>query len=147
MRVAADASPHFYADAITEYDEKNIVARLSTGHTTDIGLRVDDGTNNNYTEIYLDAQNDGTYDVTFRTQAGQNAGPTYPCSEMVVVRLRWVTATPAVVGYTVNEDGYRNTIVNFTTGVIAWTPSRVGIVVYNNSAHWSIVDWFYSTFS
>ena len=152
LRVQADNTPHFLADAITTYADRNFYARLRTGWFTEIGVRLDDGSDNNYTEIILDPDNIGAYNVDFRYRAGGGAvtdvpGPLYPASELVVVRLLWLSATPAVYGYTIGENGDSVNMTGFNTGALAWTPARVGIKVQVNGGSAGIVDWFYSGFS
>lgn len=150
--IASDATPHFLADAITVYEGAHFAARLSTGVTTEIGIRIDDGTDNNYAEIILDPNNLGAYNADFRFRAGggavtDNAGPLYSCTEFVIVNLYWLAATSTILGYTIGEP---NTLINingWSTGVVGWTASRVGIKVQVNDGNYAYCDWFYSTLS
>lgn len=151
LRAMATATPYFLADAITVYADKVFYARLDTGLATEIGIRLDDGSDDNYAELILDPQDDGTYIVDFRYRAGGGAvtdvaGPQYPCTQMVVVYLCWVNATPAVYGYTLLESGDTVNVSGFNTGVLAWTPARVGIKLQVNAGNYAHCDWFYSTF-
>lgn len=148
---ACDTTPHFIADAISTYEGKSFYARLRTGQTTDIGIRLDDGSTDSYAEIYLDALGTGEYQVKFRYDEGATGeteanGPTYPCTQFVTVRLYYYTTTPAVFGYTVVDDTYVN-ITGFTTGAISWTPARIGLAIYNDSGNYAFCDWFYNEFT
>lgn len=152
LRVVADSTPHFLADAITTYSDRWFLARVSTGYATEIGLRLDDGSDDNYAEIILDPDNVGGYNVDFRYRAGGGAvtdtpGPYYPATELAVVALYWYSVTPAVWGYLYRENGDLASLNGFATGALAWTPARVGIKVQVNGGDPGIVDWFYSTFS
>lgn len=152
LRASASSTPHFLADAISVYANKSIYARLDTGGTTEIGIRLDDGSDDNYAEIVLDPDNLGSYTVDFRYRIGggaptDNAGPRYPCTQMVVARLYWYSTTPEVLAYTIAESGDQVNINGFNTGALAWTPARVGIKVQVNGGNPGHCDWFYSDFS
>lgn len=152
LQSRADNTPHFLADAITTYDDKALHARVTIGQTAELGIRIDDGSDNNYAQIILDPDNLGSYTVNFRFRAGggaitDNAGPTHLCGEFVIIRLVWASATPLINGRIIGEHGRGVTISGFTTGALAWTPSRIGFVYYINNGDYTYADWFYSDFS
>jgi hypothetical protein len=152
LAAAVTAGPHFLADAIAVYADKVFVARLMTGIITEIGVRLDDGGDNNYAEIILDPDDVGAYRVDFRYRAGGGGvtdvpGPVYPCSEAVAVYLAWYAATPQVIGYILGEHGMVISVGGFATGAVGWTPARVGIVVRGNGGNYAYCDWIYSTFT
>jgi len=152
LSVRSDTTPHFLARTITTYSGLSFWARLRTGRTTEIGIRADDGSDDNYVEIILDPDDLGGYNVDFRYRAGGGAvtdvgGPYYATSEFVVVRLYYYAGTPAVYGYTIPEDGESINITGFNTPAIVWTPSRVGIKVQVNGGNPGMMDWFYNEFN
>jgi hypothetical protein len=152
LAVNTAAGPNFLADAITVYADKQFVARLATGITTEIGVRLDDGSDNNYAEIVLDPDDVGAYRVDFRFRAGggavtDNAGPLVCVSEAVVVKLVWYSATPMAIGYILGEHGLVANVGGFNTGALGWTPARVGLVVRGNNGNYALCDWFYSDFA
>jgi len=152
LSAASDATPHFLADAITVYDNQSMYARIRTGSTTEFGIRLDDGTNNNYAEIILDP-GVGNYVVDFRHRTGGGAvtdtpGPTVLTSEYVTVRLYWYAASDTIYGYLIGEEGAIINLTGFATGgALAWVPARVGFVVQVDGGYPGYCDWFYSTFS
>lgn len=151
MVTVSDNTPHFLADAITVYSGQDFYARMRAGNTTEIGVRLDDGSNDNYAEMILDPDGLGAYTVDFRCRAGGGAvtdvpGPTYPASEFCIARLGYGSQSARVYGYVLAEDGNSVYIDGATTGVIAWTPARVGIKVQIDGGNLASCDWFYSTF-
>jgi len=152
LRTYSQVGPYFLADAITVYANKVFMARLMTGITTEIGVRLDDGSNDNYAEIVLDPDDVGAYRVNFRYRAGGGGvtdipGSLYPCSEMIVAELYWYSVTPQVLGFIVGEHGETFNLSGFGTGAVGWTPARIGIVMRNNDGNYAYCDWIYSDFA
>lgn len=152
MIASTATQPNFLADAIAAYAGRVFVARLRAASVTEIGVRCDDGTDSNYAEIVLDPDNLGAYNVDFRYRAGGGAvtdvpGPLYPASEYVTVYLRSNSTGPRFQGYTIAEDRLANPVTAWDTGVIAWVPARVGIVIRGNGGSFACCDKFYSTFA
>jgi len=145
-------TPHFLADAITVYSGQNFYARIRTGATTEFGVRLDDGSDDNYAEIILDPDGLGGYNVDFRYRAGGGAvtdvtGPYYAATEFCIARLAYSAQSATVSGSTLSEDGMSVNITGAGTGVIAWTPARVGLKVQVNGGNYAACDWFYNTFT
>ena len=151
---------HFLADDVANvaasWQNKSIYGRIRTGVTTEVGFRLDDGTDDNYAEIYMTgvlANATQRLDFRYRTAAGAvttvSSGIIIPCDTFVVVRLfcYWSGATYAVNGYLITEDGDSVNVTGFTTGVVAWMPAagRVGFMV-KNAGNYGIYDWFYHDF-
>lgn len=152
LRVASSSPPHFLAHAITSYSAKAIFARMRTGINTVIGLRIDDGSDDNYAEHYLDPGGAscevGEYQVTFKYRADggtptSQVGPVFPASEFCTLRLYYHTTT-SILGYLISESGDNVNMSSFATGATTWTPSRVGFIVSVNSGNPGLIDWFYN---
>lgn len=156
------AARYFMSVAVTNaaasWQNKAIWARQCASVSARIGLRLDDGTDNNYAEVLLDAStNTGGQVLTFRYRAGGGAvttvtGDTYPVTQLFTFRLLcvWDGANYYVYGYVVNEAGDAVNITNFNTPAIAWAPAagRVGILLDTTAASgYTLTDWFYNTFT
>ena len=140
---------YFLADTITVYDGKELTARVHVGHNTRGGLRIDDGTDNNYSSLVLLSNDDGYQQLAYyhRTGGGgvvATALGNFPHSEYYVLRLR--RSGGNTNGYLVGEEGdaiYQLNGLNAT----AWVPSRIGFHFWSSNSHLFYCDWFYSTFS
>ena len=132
--------------------------RCAGGNNASAGLRVDDGTDNNYAEIYLDATAvNATQTLTFRYRAGggitvNTSGLVAPLSELYVLQLQCVFSGGNYVlyGYLVNEAGGLLTVTGFNTGVVAWAPAagRAGYILTGAGASESaLADWLLVTFT
>lgn len=139
----------------TAWQNKIIVARLAATHYGAVGLRIDDGTDNNYTEIYLDATAaDGGQRLRFAYRSGggavttSTAGVVLLQGTFVVLRLLcYYSAAYTFFGYTVSESGLGNN--HFDTPALSWCPAagRVGIVGQSAAAcNPQTIDWFYTDF-
>jgi len=135
-----------------------ISARIRTGITTQIGLRFDDGTDNNYAEIRMSgAAADATQRLTFVWRAGGGAVNTVnsnliiPVDTYIVVVLRMNTGGGRYVayGYVASEDNEWVNIGGFSHDFGAAGPfpaaGRVGIIV-ENAGNYGMVDWLYENF-
>ena len=153
MTTILSSTPNFLAKSVTSCANLNYWARLATGLSSDIGIRIDDGSDDNYAEVYLDAGALGSSVLSFRYRAGggavtTNTGPTLPQCFFYTLRLYcYEPSDRYIYTYLVNETGDATVITGFNTPIITWTPARVGIVLRNNSGSWAIVDWIYTTFT
>ena len=139
------------------WQNRAIYGRLAAAYNGRIGVRLDDGTDNNYAEVLLDASaNNGGQVLTFRYRAGGGAvttvtGSTYPVTQLFTLRLLcvWDGANYSVYGYPVNEGGDSVNVTAFNTPAIAWAPAagRVGILLDTTAAsNYQVCDWFYTDF-
>jgi hypothetical protein len=152
MYVAVSQGACLLHKHITDYSGHSLTARLTVGWTTEIGLRIDDGSDDNYVMIILDPDNAGAYNLDYRYRAGGGAvtdvpGPQHLCGEFVVPSLYYNAATPAFDGFIKGEHGAWLSVGSFNTGAIAWVPSRIGIVVQGNSGDLAFCDWFWTDMS
>jgi len=151
---------HFLSKAITNnaaaWQGKDIRGRIRTGVTTEIGFRVDDGTDNNYAEIYVTGVlSNATQRLDFRYRIGGgavttvNSGLIIPCDTFIVVLLLcyWDGANYYINGYLIPEDSGSINIAGFSTGIVAWPPAagRAGLFV-KDQGNYASCDWFYNTF-
>ena len=156
------AARYFMSIAVTNaaasWQDKAIWARQAAAYNGRLGIRLDDGTDNNYAEVLLDASaNDGGQVLTFRYRAGGGAvttvtGSTYPVTQLftLLILCVWNGANYYVYGYPVNEAGDSVNVANFNTPAIAWAPAagRVGILLDTTAASGhTLTDWFYNTFT
>jgi len=160
--VHSSAARFFLSCPITNsaaaWQNKSIWGRLAATCYGSFGLRIDDGTDNNYVEIYLDATAaDGDQRLRFSYRSGggavvtNTAKPVLLQGSFVVLRLRcyYSAETYAVYGYSVNETGGSDNIANFGTPAISWCPTagRVGLVGTTTAAsNPQVCDWFYTNF-
>lgn len=154
LAATSTATPHFLATPVVGFANARYTARISAGQTTEIGIRLDDGTNANTAEVMLTAAaQPGMYQAEFRQTLGgvpaaAAPGPIQSRSEFITVRLYWRSASVQVFGYILSETGSTIGITGWNTGAgLAWVPARVGIKVRINGGDGGYVDWFYSTFT
>jgi hypothetical protein len=150
MAIVCDASPHFLATAITVYEWKHFMGRFCTARSTICGIRADDGTTNNYAQWFIEGNTDGSYTPTFSFRAGggavtSNTAMAVSDTEFISLMLYHYADDPAFVGYTVNEAGSWSYPNGADTGVIAWTPTRIGLM-YSAAGYPCFTDLFYSTY-
>lgn len=136
-----------------------IEGRLCAGVNGSVGLRVDDGTDNNYAEIYADnTAADGANTIKFSQRTGggavttATAGCKPPISQYMVLRLLcyWDGSSYFFYGYIVDENGAPVNVSGFNTAAVAWCPAsgRAGIVGRSSAACGYLkCDWFYNCFS
>lgn len=158
----AAASVHFLSRAIPavagNWQNQAFSSRCSGANTTDVGIRIDDGSNLNYVEYYLDGQANGTAILTFNyVDAGGAAafvGPTIAMTQPLILRLycNWTGAAYVVYGYLIDESGASHNMTDFSRNITAnWTvgppiAGRVGVLVKNTGTH-VLTDWFWNTFA
>jgi len=151
---------HFLADDIANagasWQLKYIAARLRTGQITEIGLRVDDGSDNNYAEVFMTGVlANATQRLDFRYRAGGGAvttvssGLIVPCDTYVTCVLYCNYSVPnySFYGLLLGEEGEWVNITGFDTGAVGWAPAagRVGLITkdFGNVGYW---DLFYHNF-
>jgi hypothetical protein len=135
---------------------KSLVGRFSSGVPTEIGLRLDDGSDNNYAEIYTTGVlADGNQRLDFRYRAGGGSVTVVPSAVIVPVSdflvlqlyLQYVASTYVLHGFLVGEDGAGNSITSFSINAPAWVggTGRAGITIksYGTVAK---CDWFLNQF-
>lgn len=121
-------------------------ARLSVTSVGSCGLRADDGTDNNYYEIYLRHVSGATIDIMTRSRTGGGAVTTTTVASPIgdaaitLAMLVGTGATFAITGYLVTPTV--NLLGVASLGGLTWTPSRGGVLINPNQgagAGW--VDW------
>jgi len=151
LEVATAAGPNMLAvQPVAAYANKIFTARYTTGLTTEIGTRIDDGSDNNYAMMVLDPDGVGGYNVDFRYRAGGGAvtdvaGPQAMAGEFCTFSVYWYNTTPAIYGYLVGEHGEIFNLTGFNTPALAWTPDRAGIYLAGDGGAAGFCDWFYTT--
>ena len=119
-----------------------------------MGLRLDDGTDDNYSELYTADYStiDGMYQVNFRyrisggTPVVEN-GPIYPNDQPCHFALYNYTTGSGHLVYILNEASTWMGGVALGRGSVSMTTSRVGIIVDGASGYTAYCDWFLSNFS
>lgn len=162
--VPAASTRYFLSKAVTNsaasWQNKSLYGRFNGRLNGRFGLRFDDGTDNNYAQIYGTGEaNNGTMSVSFQYRAGGGAvttvtsAITMPGTEFICLKLLMAYSAPnyTAYGYLVCEDGSTNYVTGFTVAV-AWAPAagRAGLFVENPSisaATWQEADWFYNEFT
>ncbi len=151
LRVICDASPHFLSRVVGSFLDKWFVARVDTGNGTTIGIRADDGTNNNYVEFYLNpgANNIVRPKFTFVTGGGApvtNASPAVRSDIPHSLLLLYQSAVPQFAGFTTRESSRFDGDNNHQTGAIVWTPTRIGLILRNNAGFSACCDLIYNEY-
>ena len=162
--VPAASTRYLLSKAITNaaasWQNKSLQGRFNGRMNGRFGLRFDDGTDNNYAQIYATGEaNNGTMSVSFQYRAGGGAvttvtsAITMPGTEFICLKLLMAYSAPnyTAYGYLVCEDGSTNYATGFTVAV-AWAPAagRAGLFVENPSVSgsaWQEADWFYNEFT
>ena len=150
LRAAGDnaANDYFLARGVTDYDGMEFVARVHVGHHARGGIRIDDGTDNNYSELILYSDDDGQQELYYRHNTG-GAGAiavllgVFPHSEYYVLRL--LRSGNNTYSYVVGEEGDPIYQLSGTTAT-AWVPTRVGLHFWSSNTHLFYCDWFYEDF-
>lgn len=151
----------FMSTAITNaagsWQNKYVYGRFTTGATKEVGLRVDDGGDNNYAEAYVNGvAGDGTISLTFRYRTG-GGGVTTVASNIVVpagtllmflLRNIYSGGNYSFGAYIFGETADAVNVTGFGTGVVGWAPAagRVGIFI-KNGGNPGYCDWIYKTFT
>ena len=152
LRAAGDntGNDYFLADTIATYDGKELTARIHVGHNTRCGLRIDDGSDNNFVRygFWSDDQAGQWLYYSHRTGGGgvvdNLLNAPWPHDEYHVLRL--LRSGGNTYGWLVGEEGDSIYAVNGTNAT-AWVPTRVGFHFWSSNGHLFYCDWFYSTFS
>lgn len=151
LRVVCDASPHFLSRAVGSYADKWFVARVDTGYGSHVGIRCDDGTNNNYAEFYLWAGQNNCVSVSFTSVTGGGAavtdnGPSVRSDLPHVLLLTYNNGLSTFYGYTSRESGRWDADPNHQIA-IAWVPARIGLIFRLTAGEFSsCCDLFYNEF-
>jgi len=155
---------HFLSTAISNvagsWQNQSLYARVATGKGTEAGVRFDDGTDDNYVELYVDGLGDATYQLKFRYR--DNAGGVttvtsnliVPVDRLVNIRLYsyYSGGNYEAYAYMVQETGLDINITGFNhilTGNWAAGPpaaGRAGLMI-KDIANYGVFDWFYNTFT
>lgn len=124
-------------------------ARCGSGHNSSVGIRFDDGTDNNYYEgIWVDIGGGlQRWRIKYRTGGGAVAyvdGPTQMVG-LQYTMMCWCYhhggGTHQLYTYHAGEDG--NTSIVIASPSATWTPSRVGLVFNEDGAGGPAnCDWF-----
>ena len=151
MHVSTSTTPNFLADAITVYSGETITARIRANSGAEFGLRIDDGSDNNYVEAVLDPSV-GMSTLDHRERAGGGAvtdipGPTARIGEFWTVSMLFSAGSGIVYTYLSSEDHIKCLVGSFATGALGWVPARVGLVLRGNSNTPAACDWIHSTFT
>lgn len=146
------------ANSAAAWQAKGIAARVRTGVITEIGVRVDNGTDNYYAEIYMTGvAGDGTQTLEFRHRNGSGdsvhvvtSGLVIPCNQYMCLLLICNYSAPnySISGYILGEDGSSINVNGLTTGTVSWMPAagRAGILIKQNNGNPGYCDWFYNYF-
>ncbi len=136
------------------WSNKSILgAFAAVGVNTRYGLRIDDGTDNNYVEMYVDGTaNDATETVKFEYTGGTivTTNISVPVGTLFVLRL-YCIANTAIGGYLyMPSTGLTANVAGFYTA-IAWAPAagRAGIFAQNptgSAANGGACDWLLNEF-
>lgn len=143
---------HFYFDSITTYDNCHFVARWTHHAAAACGIRLDNGTDNYYSEIYSWATGSGQKKISTRHRAGGAATETDIITglrgdvPLVIQLYLYAPSTRTPYYYLHNES---SVITLASTPNIAWTPSRVGFIIQEGQVGTGACyyDWFFNGFS
>lgn len=138
---------HFLAKSTTPSGNITLRGKFSTGITTEMGLRIDDGSNTTFGEIYVTgAPANGTIRVDWRTASGTTTTALIvPAGKMVTLTLIYFHSTGFIYGYIWSDYGTAVNIAgaNVSSGVLG--SARSGIFVGANGGNQAVCDWFYSS--
>jgi len=159
----AASTRYFLSRAVTNaaanWQNKQIYGRFNAGSNGRCGLRFDDGTDNNYSQVYVTGEaNNATVTVTYQYRTGGGAVTTatsalnLPAGEFICLILRMNYSAPnyMALAYLLGEHGGTVTIGGFMNAV-AWAPvaGRAGVFVENPSGAWAnytFTDWLKNEF-
>lgn len=151
----ASGGRYFLYDSISDYLDCAFYGRFSVGYNGAIGIRLDDGSDDNYYEAYLWC--DGAGGVDFRTK--ERIGGGGPAETTLLTAPNTGMFTFAMLSYNptgsdhmpyfywLHETGQMSTIATIST--VSWVADRVGIVITetHTGGAWTYCDWFTSTYS
>lgn len=166
LGLAADGAgvKHFLSRAIpnvaANWQTRSIQGRFRTGITTEIGMRVDAGDDDNWVEVYFTgAAADATQRLDFRYRDNGGAITTVPSAlvipvdSLVIVRLLcyWNGAAYIALAYVTGEEGTDVNIAALAhtlTGNWAVGPPTTGRsgIFCKHLGNYGIVDWFLDEF-
>jgi hypothetical protein len=156
--VAKSGERAFLYDSISSWQGRQFVLRAFCQHSAAVGIRFDDGSDNNYVEAYLDSTVGGLGTQTMRLRQRTGGGAVTTTDTFASPRgtphtFRMYCYAPAPPNWTsyvynIAENGDSCIVTNHVL-VTTWTPSRVGILIHEGvvGKGAEVVDWFYSTFS
>lgn len=123
----------------------NSYARIVINTGINAGIRIDDGSDDNYYEARVVHSSGGSYVVRLRERSGGGAvtdtdATVYPVASTPILRLQAYGSAGSHRGraYLVNEVGLGALLC--TGSVITWTPARAGLVVDGTATLYC--DWF-----
>jgi len=147
------ASPGFMRKVVSTYLGRSVYARCGAAEGGSAGLRIDDGTNNNYTELFVYVTSAGKDVIRLKYRTGGGAvstvdGPTVPGGQFWSFRL--LCAQSGVnhqdYGYLVTENGFNSVPIGSTGSASAWAVTRVGLLTNRDALGGRCMfDWFYKT--
>ena len=154
---------HFMSRAVTNaaanWQNKNVYGRVRAGQFGRCGVRLDDGTDNNYVQIFMDGMaGTATQTLSFQYRAGGGGVTTVtssilvPTSEYYVLRLYLSYSAPnyTAVGYLLCEDGSSILVTGFAV-TVGWAPAagRAGLFIENSGGTAGTIvsmDWLKNEF-
>lgn len=147
------ANRHFLFDTINnvggDWQNKSLWARVRAGINVDIGIRIDDGDDNDYVQIISRGRGLGAQEVYFEHRDGGGAVTAHVIDAIdidhwLVMWLWFAYSAPnyTAYGFVVAEDGKELGPTNWTHGIV-WCPAagRLGIIV-EETGYQASCDWF-----
>jgi hypothetical protein len=140
----------------SKWQNRSLMGRFAAGVPTEIGLRLDNGTDSNYAEIYMTGVlANGMQRVDFRYSASGTVTPVQssmiaPITDSFVLQLYCQYIAPSTYvlhGFVVGEEGLGFSITGFSINSPAWVPSagRAGLMVHNYGSV-GRCDWLLNEF-
>lgn len=143
-------------NAAAAWQNKSLYGRFKTGTITEVGLRVDDGTDNNYGEVFVTgALQNGMQRLDWRSRTGGGSVTTLssaiivPTDTFLALRLYCVYSggVYTLAGYLVAEDGGAiNLGMSVTATAFLPAAGRAGILVKQNNGNFGYCDWLKNEF-
>lgn len=164
QQLSSTPNRYFLAKSVSNagasWQNKSLVGRFGVGQNGRMGLRHDDGTDDNYAEVFVNGSaNDGTCTVTFRSRVGggtatqASANFTMPVTDFFVLRLLMVyTSVYYSAAYLCSEANRNMSITGFNTDGGGWggafpAAGRAGIIFENTGASNPVFcDWYVTEF-
>jgi hypothetical protein len=145
---SAGAERVFLQKASTIAATNNVIARCRTSTANYIGVRIDDGTDDNYVECYLEAAS-GMQTLKFKARTGGGAVTT-TATALVMSVVTYGFPTISITKNALNWDYYCGTVAEDGAFILlgtagtakTWVPSRIGVVVNQAGASDpAVCDW------
>jgi hypothetical protein len=148
----------FLSKAVTNsaaaWQNTGIYVRCAAADNYEVGVRIDDGTDNNFLEAFMVGLGNATQRLDFRykvnpTTTTINSGLIIPATQMTtfVLYVFWDGANYAGVSWPVSESG--NPLnAGLSSVFLSWMPAagRVGVFEKGvNTGGLPLWDWFYNT--